>query len=185
MTLVKLAASALVGCSRAAGLVDRRRARAGARRRPRAPLGVSYWGWKGDYRNAAKKLETFKDIGFQIVAFVPTYAYVGLDKIDLASGPDPAELAQAVEAALRAGFPVVVKPHLDPPAYQPGFDPFHSDNPSWRVACPWRGFFDVDPMSAAYRDGIVLRHAARCSRPCSTIWARRPRRRCASRSAPS
>jgi hypothetical protein len=121
-----------------------------------APLGVSYWGWKGDYRNAAKKLETFKDVGFQIVAFVPNYAYVGLDKIDLASGPEPAELTQAVEAALRAGFTVVLKPHLDPPAYSPGFDQFHSDNPSWRVACPWRGFFDVDPMSAAYRDGIVF-----------------------------
>ena len=37
---------------------------------------------------AAKRLATFKAIGFQIVSFVPTYAYVGLDKIDLASGPD-------------------------------------------------------------------------------------------------
>ena len=120
-----------------------------------APLGVSYGGWKGDYRNADKKLATFKDVGFQIVAFVPTYAYVGLDKIDLASGPAPDELAGAVEAALRAGFQVVIKPHLDPLAYEPGFDQFHSDNASWRVACPWRGFFDVDPMSDAYRNGIV------------------------------
>ena len=124
---------------------------------PPAPLGVSYWGWKGTYRNADKQLATFKEIGFPIVAFVPTYAYVGLDKIDLASGPDTAELAAAIEAALRAGFQVVIKPHLDPPAYAPGFDQFKSDYASWRVACPWRGFFDVDPMSDAYRTGIVFR----------------------------
>ena len=121
-----------------------------------APLGVSYAGWKGEYRAAAKRLETFKTIGFQIVSFVPTYAYVGLDKIDLASGPDAGELGAAVEGALRAGFTVVIKPHLDPPAYQPGFDPFKSDNHSWRVMCPWRGFYDLDPMAADYRDGVVF-----------------------------
>jgi hypothetical protein len=121
-----------------------------------APLGITYAGWKGDYRAAAKRLETFKAIGFQIVSFVPTYAYVGLDKIDLAAGPDAAELGAAVEGALRAGFSVVIKPHLDPPAYQPGFDPFKSENDSWRVMCPWRGFYDLDPMAADYREGVVF-----------------------------
>jgi len=127
-----------------------------ARAEGMAPLGITWAGWKGDYRAFDKKLETFKSIGFQIVSFVPNYAYVGLDKIDLAAGPDAMELGTAVEAALRAGFTVVLKPHLDPPAYQPGFDAFKSDNHSWRVMCPWRGFFDVDPMSAAYRDGVVF-----------------------------
>ena len=121
-----------------------------------APLGISYSGWKGEYRAAAKRLEAIKAIGFQIVSFVPTYAYVGLDKIDLASGPDADELGAAVEAALRGGFTVVIKPHLDPPAYQPGFDPFKSDNHSWRVMCPWRGFYDLDPMAADYREGVVF-----------------------------
>jgi hypothetical protein len=121
-----------------------------------APLGVSTWGWKGDFKNIARRLDTYKQIGFRLVAFVPNYAYVGLDKIDVAAGPDSAEMADAIEAALRAGFTVVVKPHLDPPAYQPGFDPFASENASWRVACPWRGFFDVDPMSDAYRGGVVF-----------------------------
>src|SRR4051812_23326032 len=121
-----------------------------------APLGITYAGWKGDYRAAGKRLETFKAIGFQIVSFVPTYAYVGLDKIDLGAGPDATELGAAVEAALRAGFTVVIKPHLDPPAYRPGFDPFTSDNDSWRVMCPWRGFYDLDPMAADYREGIVF-----------------------------
>jgi hypothetical protein len=121
-----------------------------------APLGVSWFGWKGDYKAFDKKLQTFKGVGFRMVSFVPNYAYVGLDKIDLDAGPDAAELGAAIEAALRAGFTVVLKPHLDPPAYQPGFDPFKSDNHSWRVVCPWRGFFDVDPMSAAYRDGVVM-----------------------------
>src|SRR5262249_9781356 len=121
-----------------------------------APLGITYAGWKGDYKAANKRLETFKAIGFQIVSFVPTYAYVGLDKIDLTAGPDAAELGAAVEAAPRAGFTGVIKPHLDPPAYQPGFDPFTSDNHSWRVMCPWRGFYDLDPMAADYRDGVVF-----------------------------
>jgi hypothetical protein len=121
-----------------------------------APLGVTYSGWRGDFKDAARKLDTFKTIGFRMVAFVPTYAYVGLDKIDLGSGPDAAELGGAIAIALADGLSVVVKPHLDPPAYEPGFDQFQSENGSWRVACPWRGFFDVDPMSAAYREGVVF-----------------------------
>jgi hypothetical protein len=121
-----------------------------------APLGITYAGWKGDFRAAPKRLDAIKAIGFQIVSFVPTYAYVGLDKIDLGAGPDAAELGAAVEAALRAGFTVVIKPHLDPPAYEPGFDPFKSENDSWRVMCPWRGFYDLDPMTADYREGVVF-----------------------------
>ena len=50
----------------------------------------------------------------------------------------------------------MIKPHLDPPAYQPGFDPFKSENDSWRVMCPWRGFYDLDPMAADYREGVVF-----------------------------
>jgi hypothetical protein len=121
-----------------------------------APLGVTYAGWRGEFKDASRKLDTFKAIGFRVVAFVPTYAYVGLDKIDLGSGPDASELGDAIAAAMADGLLVVVKPHLDPPAYQPGFDQFQSENGSWRVACPWRGFFDVDPMSAPYREGVVF-----------------------------
>ena len=119
------------------------------------------------------------------MSFVPTYAYVGLDKIDLAAGPDATELGAAVEAALRAGFTVVIKPHLDPPAYQPGFDPFKSDNHSWRVMCPWRGFYDLDPMAPTTATASCSRRCA-CSRTSSTragrVGGARP---CAWRSAPS
>ena len=123
-----------------------------------APLGITYAGWKYDFQKVPtlKHLEAFKAIGFQIVSFVPTYAYVGLNKVDLDSGPDTAELGRSVEEALRNGFQVVIKPHLDPPAYQPKFDPFKSDNHSWRVMCPWRGFYDLDPMATDYREGIVF-----------------------------
>jgi hypothetical protein len=121
-----------------------------------APLGISYGGWRGDFRNAPQKLDAIRALGFSLVAFVPTYAYVGLNQIDLTSGPDAAELGAAVEAALRGGLAVVIKPHLDPPAYHDGFDPFRSDNGSWRVGCPWRGFFDLDPMSDAYRNGVIF-----------------------------
>jgi hypothetical protein len=54
------------------------------------------------------------------------------------------------------GLAVVLKPHLDPLIYSPGFDAFQSENDSWRVSCPWRGFFDVDPMSDDYRSGVVF-----------------------------
>ena len=121
-----------------------------------APLGVSYGGWRGDFKGAARKLDVYKALGFRLIAFVPTYAYVGLDKIDLASGPDAAELGSAVAAALGDGFQIVIKPHLDPPAYQSGFDQLQSENASWRVACPWRGFFDLNPMTAPYREGVVF-----------------------------
>lgn len=121
-----------------------------------APLGVTYSGWRGSFTNHAAKLATFKKLGFPMVSFVPSYSYVGLNKIDLASGPTAAELGAAVEAALRGGFLVVIKPHLNPPAYQPGFDQWNGDNHSWRAQCPWRGFFDLDPMSAPYREGVIL-----------------------------
>jgi hypothetical protein len=123
---------------------------------PPAPLGVTYSGWRGGFTDHAAKLATFKKLGFPLVSFVPSFSYVGLNKIDLTSGPPPEELGAAVEAALREGFQVVVKPHLNPPAFQPGFDSFGGDNFSWRAQCPWRGFFDVDPMTADYREGIVL-----------------------------
>jgi hypothetical protein len=120
-----------------------------------APLGVSYAAWKGGYRDAIQRLAAFKDIGFRIVSFVPTYSYVGLDRIDVAGGPDWNELARAIEAALRGGFQVVLKPHLDPLLYRPGVDPYASENHSWRVHAAWRGFFDLDPMTADYRRGVV------------------------------
>ena len=145
---------ALAPLARAAGLVTPPAGTATSA--SAAPLGVSYGGWRGELKDAPRRLDAEKAIGFQIVAFVPTYAYVGLNKIDLAAGPDAAELGAAVEAALGDGFQVVIKPHLDPPAYQPGFDPFRSENASWRVACPWRGFFDLDPMTDGYREGVVF-----------------------------
>ena len=49
-----------------------------------APLGVSYGAWKGQYADAAKRVASFKELGFQIVSFIPTYSYVGRNKIDLA-----------------------------------------------------------------------------------------------------
>jgi hypothetical protein len=125
-----------------------------------APLGVSYGGWKGQYADAAKRIATFKDLGFRVVSFIPTYAYVARNKIDLGSGPDSTELSQAIEIALRSGLAVVVKPHLDPPAYGPGFNQFTSDNFSWRAGCPWRGYFDLDPMTEDYRSGVVFRALA-------------------------
>jgi hypothetical protein len=122
----------------------------------RAPLGVSYSGWRGGFADAGERLEKFRGVGFQMVTFIPAYAYVGRNRIDLASGPTGEELGRAVELALRGGQMVVIKPHLEPLLYRPGYQRAQSDNHSWRAECGWRGFFDVDPMTADYREGVVL-----------------------------
>ena len=104
------------------------RARAEAPPSPRlqVPLGVTLSGWKGGFADAARRIEPLRALGFPLVTLVPAYAYVGLNSVELASGPDPTSWRAAVEAALRAGLQVVVKPHLEPPAFQPGFDSFGS-----------------------------------------------------------
>jgi hypothetical protein len=127
-----------------------------ARADEKVPLGVSYSGWRGGFADATQRLETFRRVGFPMVTFIPAYAYVARNKIDLASGPTAEELGQAVELALRAGQQVVIKPHLEPLLYRPGYQRATSDNHSWRAECGWRGFFDVDPMTADYREGVVL-----------------------------
>jgi hypothetical protein len=122
----------------------------------RVPLGVSYSGWKGGFADAEQRLQTFREVGFALVTLIPAYAYVGRNRIELASGPSPEELGRAVELVLRGGQQVVIKPHLEPLLYRPGYQRAQSDNHSWRAECGWRGFFDVDPMTADYRDGVVL-----------------------------
>jgi hypothetical protein len=121
-----------------------------------APLGVTYGGWRGGFADAEKRLATFKELGFAMVSFVPAFSYVGRNKVDVESGPSFDALGAAVEAALRAGFQVVIKPHLNPSAYQPGYDSFQSENHSWRAQCPWRGYFDLDPTTASYKDGVIF-----------------------------
>jgi hypothetical protein len=122
----------------------------------RAPLGVSYSGWKGGFQDAPTRLQTFREVGFAIVTFIPAYAYVGRNRVDLTSGPTPDEIATAVELALRGRWQVVIKPHLEPALYRPGYSRATSDNHSWRAECGWRGFFDVDPMTADYRQGVIF-----------------------------
>jgi hypothetical protein len=121
-----------------------------------APLGVTYSGWRGGFVDAGRRLDKYAAVGFRLVSFVPAYAYVDLDRIDLASGPSWQELGGAIETAVRAGFAVVLKPHLDPAVFRPGFDEFSADSASWRIHCPWRGFFDIDPTSADYREGLIF-----------------------------
>lgn len=117
-------------------------------------LGASYPGARGGFSDAAARLEQLKALGFRQVSLVPEYPYAGLDRIDFSKGPDSDEVGSAAALALSSGFSVVLKPQLDPPAYFPGFDPYGGDEHSWRADCPWRGFFDVDPMSEAYR-GLI------------------------------
>jgi hypothetical protein len=122
----------------------------------RAPLGVSYSAWKGGFQDAPARLQTFREVGFAIVTFIPAYAYVGRNKVDIGSGPGPDELGATIELALRGRWQVVVKPHLEPLLYRPGYQRATSDNHSWRAECGWRGFFDIDPMTADYRVGVVF-----------------------------
>jgi hypothetical protein len=120
----------------------------------RPPLGASYPGSKGGFSGAAARLADLKALGFRQVSLVPAYPYAGLNKIDFSKGPDSDELENAAALALSSGFILVLKPHLDPPAYFPGYDPYGGDEHTWRADCPWRGYFDVDPMSDDYR-GLI------------------------------
>ena len=120
------------------------------------PLGVTYSGWRGGFADAAARLEKFRAAGFPLVSFVPAYAYVGRNRIDLPSGPPEEELAAAIELAFRAGLTVVLKPHLEPLQLRPGYKRALSDNHSWRAECGWRGFFDLDPATPDYRDGVIF-----------------------------
>ena len=146
-----LAAASEAGIARAAAPVQ-----APAKTQAPALLGITYAGWKGDYRTAREAPRDHQ--GDRVPdRVIRADVCVRRPRQDRSSaGPDAAELGAAVEAALRAGFSVVIKPHLDPPAYQPGFDPFKSENDSWRVMCPWRGFYDLDPMAVDYREGVVF-----------------------------
>jgi len=117
-------------------------------------LGASWPAARGGYAGAAARVEELKALGFRAVSLVPTYPYSGLNRIDFPKGPDTAELADAAALALADGFTVTLKPHLDPPAYFAGWDPYRGEEHTWRADCPWRGFFDVDPTSADYR-GLV------------------------------
>jgi hypothetical protein len=123
---------------------------------PLPPIGVSYSGWSGGFADAATRLQAFRAVGFPLVTLVPAYAYVGRNKIDVSSGPSVAELAGAIEAARRIGLQVVLKPHLEPLAIKPGYRRAQSDNHSWRAECGWRGFFDLDPLTPQYRDGVIF-----------------------------
>ena len=120
------------------------------------PLGVTYSAWRGGFAQAEQRLLVFKNTGFRLVSLVPAYPYVGLNDVDLNAGPSPEELGAAVEAALRMGLQVVIKPHLEPLLHTPGFNSFTNENASWRARCSWRGYFDVDPMTVAYREGILF-----------------------------
>ncbi|PIU20649.1 MAG: hypothetical protein COT18_01200 [Elusimicrobia bacterium CG08_land_8_20_14_0_20_59_10] len=123
---------------------------------PAAPLGASYPCNKGDLAGAEARLDKIKAAGFELVSFIPNYTYPALNKLDLTYSPGFEELSRAVEAALRRGLLVVVKPHLEPALYQSGFDTFGSDNHSWRARTGWRGFFDVDPMCVDYREKMLF-----------------------------
>jgi hypothetical protein len=107
-----------------------------------------------DYDAPAAHVARVRELGFELLTLVPTYTYAGLNRIDHRTVPSFEAIEGAIAAALEAGLAVVVKPHLDPPVYQHGFDP--STNRSWRAQTPWRGYFDVDPMSDAYLQELML-----------------------------
>jgi hypothetical protein len=124
----------------------------------RRPLvGVSWAAFQPeDYAHPERHLDTVRRLGFEVVTLVPTYTYAGLNHIEHRSAPSFDALSDAIAAALTLGLRVVVKPHLDPPMYQYKFDALSTSNRSWRAQCPWRGYFDVDPMSDAYLDGLMV-----------------------------
>lgn len=121
-------------------------------------IGVSWPAWHpADYDKPREQATRFAGAGFDLVALVPTYTYRGLNDIDFSTAPSFESLTHAMSAVFAEGLGVVLKPHLDPQMYQPGFDPLSTDSMSWRTNCPWRGYFDVDPMSDGYRAKVLER----------------------------
>jgi hypothetical protein len=78
-----------------------------------------------------------------------------LNRIDFSGGPSWKNVEDAITLALYSGFTIVLKPHLDPASYIGGYKPQPEVAHSWRMDCGWRGYFDVDPMSKDYREGLV------------------------------
>lgn len=109
----------------------------------RAPIGASVSAWRGGFAQPEPALRKLLSERFDFVSLVPTYVYEG-GRVELSSGPSREELAGAIVAARRLGLGVVLKPHLDPPQYAPGWRPGEPAGPDWR------GRFDVDPLSPDY-----------------------------------
>ncbi|MGB0678877.1 MAG: hypothetical protein ACPGUV_04375 [Polyangiales bacterium] len=145
--------SLLASCSIALMLASAATARAEP---PPGRLGVSWpaWNRKG-FAAPQRYVERVQRMGIQAVTLVPTYSYAGRNRIDFTQAPTWPRQRAALQALLEAGLEVVYKPHLDPLIYQPGFNRQQSDAHSWRVACPWRGYFDLDPMAPDYADKVV------------------------------
>jgi len=94
----------------------------------------------GGFADYPKRLERLRAEGFRLVSLVPTWQRV----------------ENAVALSLSSGAAVVLKPHLDPGASIWGYvPPDPALTRGWRWSCGWRGYFDVDPMSEDYCEGLV------------------------------
>ena len=127
-----------------------------------APLGVSYPCNRGDLAGADKHLARIDALGLKIVSFIPSYTYSGLNRLDFSEAPTFDEQGKAVELALRRGLQVVLKPHLEPAMYAPGFDSLKSENHSWRARVGWQTGGAGDGSGGATR--TTPRRAARAGR---------------------
>ena len=83
-----------------------------------------------------------------------------------------------MELALRGGQQVVIKPHLEPVLYRPGYQRALSDNHSWRAECGWRGLLRRRPHDRRLPRGGGAVRAAHAQAGVRRGWGRRwPRRR--------
>ena len=80
------------------------------------PLSYSLPAWNtSGYANHRAWLDDLKSLGFRWVTFTPTYLVYDRHpiRIDVARGPDFAQLAEAVQYAAESGFHIRMEPHLD------------------------------------------------------------------------
>ena len=80
------------------------------------PLSYSLPAWASDgYANHRACLDDLKSLGFRWVTFTPTYLVYDRRPmhIDIARGPEFAQLAEAVRYAAESGFHIRMEPHLD------------------------------------------------------------------------
>lgn len=119
-------------------------------------LAITYASFNAaDYDNYKSDIETFRSIGFQRISLVPTYYHENIHEIILTATPPAAMIGNCLDYLIANDIDIIYKPHIDPVKYLYTYDVFESDNSSWRVNVPWRGFFDMDPVIAGYYENIV------------------------------
>ncbi len=111
---------------------------------------------KTGFDNYKEIVARYKGVGFTRISMVPTYYHEHLNEIIDTQTPSIDTIKACLNYLIDNGIKVIYKPHIDPVKYLYTYDIWSSDNSSWRVNVPWRGFFDFDPIESRYYEIVIL-----------------------------